>query len=138
MPEVLKTTNSKDEPSLYKAVGGQEGIKNLVKVFYDLIETTPEGKAVADLHLRGHGIVHAREEQVNYLSGFFGGPNLFAEKWGHSNVRLIHEHMNINHEASDSWLICMDKAMDTLDYSDELKKRLHDNFSKIAKNLINH
>tara|TARA_R110002050_G_scaffold71891_3_gene154739 strand:+ start:134204 stop:134614 length:411 start_codon:yes stop_codon:yes gene_type:complete len=134
---MLKVTNNKRKQSLYDAVGGHENIIILVNLFYDFVESTPEGRPVAKLHLRGHGIAHARIELVNFLSGFFGGPNLFAEKWGHSNVRHIHEHVTINQQDSDSWMSCMEMAMNKLVYDDELKQRLRENFLVIATMLIN-
>tara|TARA_R110001606_G_scaffold348746_1_gene498421 strand:- start:60814 stop:61221 length:408 start_codon:yes stop_codon:yes gene_type:complete len=134
---MVKVSNYKSKQSLYDAVGGQDGIIILVNLFYDFVEATPEGGPVAKLHLRGHGIAHARIELVNFLSGFLGGPSLFAEKWGHSNVRLIHDHVNINAEARDSWMACMEMAMTQLDYNNELKERLRENFQVIATLLIN-
>ncbi len=133
-----KATNKRNKQWLYDAIGGQDGIIILVNLFYDFVESTPEGRPVAKLHLRGHGIAHARIELVNFLSGFLGGPSLFAEKWGHSNVRLIHDHVNINPEARDSWMACMDMTMTQLEYDDELKQRLTENFLVIATLLINH
>lgn len=134
---MLNVTNIKNKQALYDAVGGQQGLTILSNTFYDFVESTPEGRPVAKLHLRGHGIGHARIELVNFLSGFLGGPNLFAEKWGHSNVRHIHDHVNINQQASDSWMACMEMAMNKLNYDDELKKRLRENFLVIATLLIN-
>jgi hemoglobin len=123
--------------TLYVRVGGEEGIRQLVKVFYDLIEMHPAGRPVNLLHLRGHGIVHARIDQFNFLSGFFGGPRLYAERYGHSNVRLIHAHVEIDQKARDSWLTCMDMAIDEVGYPDELKKELMDNFIVVADLLVN-
>jgi len=134
---MLNVTNNKSKQALYDAVSGQQGLTILSNTFYDFVESTPEGRPVAKLHLRGHGIGHARIELVNFLSGFLGGPNLFAEKWGHSNVRHIHDHVNINQQASDSWMSCMEMAMNKLDYDNELKQRLRENFLVIATLLIN-
>ena len=89
------------------------------------------------LQLRGHGIAHARIDPFNFLSGFFGGPRLYAERYGHSNVRLIHAHVEIDQESRDSWLTCMDMAMDELGYAGELKKELMDNFTVVADLLVN-
>lgn len=123
--------------SLYFRVGGEEGIRRLVNTFYDLIETHPAGRPVLLLQLRGHGIAHARIDQFNFLSGFFGGPRLYAERYGHSNVRLIHAHVAIDREARDSWLSCMVMAIDKVGYSEELKKELMDNFTVVADLLVN-
>lgn len=66
------------------------------------------------LHLRGNGIAHSRVEQFNFLSGFLGGPKLYVEKHGYSNVRSIHEHVEINSEAKEIWLKCMSMAIDDI------------------------
>ncbi|WP_438970674.1 globin domain-containing protein [Methylophaga sp.] len=118
--------------SFYEQVGGAEGVEQLVNTFCDLLETTEVGKPVFLLHLRGHGMAHARAEQFNFFSGFFGGPRLYAEKWGHSNVRQIHEHVEIDETASQAWLTCMSMAMDKLSYPQQLKQQLMKNFSDMA------
>lgn len=126
-----------DRQSLYSLIGGASGVKKLVEKFYDLVETTPEGHAVNLLQLRGHGVAHARVEQFNYLSGFLGGPNLYAEKYGHSNVRLMHEHVEINAASKDSWLTCMSMAIDEVGFDPGLKAQLMENFTVVALALVN-
>ncbi|MDR2874445.1 MAG: group II truncated hemoglobin [Methylobacillus sp.] len=123
--------------SFYVRVGGEEGIRRLVKVFYDLIETHPLGRPVLLLQLRGHGVAHARMDQFNFLSGFFGGPRLYAERYGHSDIRVIHDHVAIDREARDSWLGCMTMALGEVGYSPELKKELMDVFTAVADPLVN-
>lgn len=123
--------------SLYSQIGGEAGVKRLVETFYDLIEAHPEGHAVNMLHLRGHGVAHSRVEQFNFLSGFLGGPNLYAEKYGHSNVRLLHEHVEINAQAKDAWLTCMAMAIDQVGLEPGLKERLMVNFTVVATLLVN-
>lgn len=118
--------------SFYEQIGGAEGVDQLVNTFCDVIETTEEGKPVLLLHLRGHGMDHARVEQFNFFSGFLGGPRLYAEKWGHSNVREIHQHVEIDETASQAWLTCMSMAMDKLAYPASIKDQLMQNFSDMA------
>jgi|GEM_PF-146145 len=126
-----------EKKSLYDAIGGEGGVENLVKVFYDLVEQHPEGKKLHVLHLRGNGIAHSRVEQFNFLSGFLGGPKLYVEKHGHSNVRLMHEHVEINSESKDIWLKCMDMAIDEVGIGAEVKNKLMNNFTTIANLLVN-
>lgn len=118
--------------SFYEQIGGAEGVDQLVNTFCDVIENTEEGKPVLVLHLRGHGMDHARVEQFNFFSGFLGGPRLYAEKWGHSNVREIHQHVKIDETASQAWLNCMSMTMDKLAYPASLKDQLMQNFSDMA------
>jgi hemoglobin len=123
--------------ALYTLVGGESGVKALVETFYDIVENEPEGVALNVLHLRGHGIAHSRIEQFNFLCGFFGGPKLYAEKHGHSNVRKMHEHVEISAEARDAWLKCMEIAIERLEYPSDLKLYLMGQFGIVARALQN-
>lgn len=137
MADTSMAGTTPNRTALFDLVGGQEGVTRMVELFYDIIETRPEGWPVLKLHQRGHGIPHARVEQFNFLCGFFGGPNLFAEKWGHSNVREIHHHVEIDAEARDAWLTCMDMTLDELHYEPALKQRVMAGFTAIAGRLVN-
>jgi hemoglobin len=123
--------------SLYDLVGGEQGVLKLVQVFYDLVQAHPEGHQLHLLHLRGNGIAHSRVEQFNFLSGFLGGPKLYIEKHGHSNVRTMHEHVEINQQAKDAWLKCMDMAIDEVGLDTQTKNQLMSNFTVIAERLVN-
>src|SRR5664279_2667082 len=94
--------------SPYQMIGGQAGVERLVKVFYDIVESDPAGASLMTMHNHGHGVAHAREAQFEFLSGFLGGPQLYAERHHHSNVRLMHAHLEIGTAERDAWLTCMD------------------------------
>ncbi|MBS0237810.1 MAG: group II truncated hemoglobin [Proteobacteria bacterium] len=122
---------------LYDLVGGEDGIHRLVEVFYDIIESEPEGRVLHILHLRGHGVAHSRIEQFNFLSGFLGGPRLYVEKFGHSDVRQMHAHVEIDAEARDAWLKCMSMAIDRVGLAPDIKGQLMTNFTRVAMMLKN-
>jgi hemoglobin len=122
---------------LYDLVGGEAGVLNLVKVFYDIVETEPFGHKLFLLHLRGNGLAHSRVEQFNFLSGFLGGPKLYVEKHGHSNVRTMHEHVEIDVESKDIWLNCMSMAIDKVGLEEATKNKLMRNFTAAAERLVN-
>ncbi len=122
---------------LYDLVGGEEGIHRLVEVFYDIVEREPEGRVLHILHLRGHGVAHSRIEQLNFLSGFLGGPQLYIEKFGHSDVRQMHTHVEIDAEARDAWLQCMSMAIDRVGLASDTKDQLMTNFTRVAMMLKN-
>jgi hemoglobin len=125
------------KPSLYERVGGEGRLRELVEVFYDIVEFEPDGEPLHLLHLRGHGVAHSRIEQFNFLSGFLGGPKLYVEKFGHSNVREMHAHVEINAEARDAWLKCMGIAIDRVGLSSDVKDELMSNFTRVAFMLKN-
>jgi hemoglobin len=129
--------NGSATQSLYELVGGEVGISNLVKVFYDIVETDPIGHKLLLLHLRGNGLAHSRVEQFNFLSGYLGGPKLYVEKHGHSNVRTMHEHVEINIASKDIWLTCMSMAIDKVGIEAATKIKLMRNFTSVAERLVN-
>ena len=89
------------------------------------------------LHLRGNGVAHSRLEQFNFLSGFLGGPKLYVEKHGHSNVRAMHEHVEISVKGKDIWLKCMEMAIDEIGVDSDIKHKLMKNFMTVANQLVN-
>lgn len=123
--------------TIYQLLGGEQGVRELVRVFYDLVESEPVGAPLMALHNVGNGLSHAREAQFEYLSGFFGGPQLYVEHYGHSNVRKMHEHLGIGKAERDAWLACMDMALAALPVDADLHDRLMAHFSRIANVLVN-
>ncbi|MBS0250679.1 MAG: group II truncated hemoglobin [Proteobacteria bacterium] len=128
---------AKSKRLAYELVGGEDGIRRLVKEFYDIVEKEPEGRVLHILHLRGHGIPHARIEQFNFLSGFLGGPRLYVERYGHSDVRQMHKHVEIDPAARDAWLKCMSMAIDRAGIDVDVKHQLMTNFTRVAMMLKN-
>lgn len=110
-------------PSVYQQLGGEDGISRLVDLFYDIVEQDPAAAALHMLHLDGHGVAHSRVEQTRFLMGFFGGPRLYVEFHGHSDVRAIHAHVPVTAETRDIWIRSMGKAFDQAGLPPEVKKR---------------
>jgi hemoglobin len=123
--------------SLYQQLGEETGIRALVEAFYDIIEQDKDAEPLHLLHLRGHGVAHSREEQFNYLSGFFGGPSRYVLKHGHSRLREIHEHVPIGPEMRDLWLKCMARAIDRIGIPEALREPLMRHFTRAAETARN-
>ena len=123
--------------SLYRLIGDEDGLRDLVETFYDIIEQDEDAHKLHLLHLRGHGVAHSREEQFNYLSGFFGGPSRYVQKHGHSRLKEIHEHIHIGPAMRDLWLKCMERAIDKVGIDGELKESLMVHFTRAAETSRN-
>jgi hemoglobin len=120
--------------NMYERIGGEEGVRRLVETFYDLVESEPEGAPLRVMHNEGNGLLHAREAQFLFLSGFLGGPQLYVEQFRHSNVKQIHAHLAISEVEAQSWLSCMDKAlMKTAD--ENTRRSLMQSFTRVAEAL---
>lgn len=123
--------------SLYLEIGGEDVVRRLVETFYDIIEQDAEAAELHLLHLRGHGVAHSREEQFNYLSGFFGGPSYYVQKHGHSRLREIHEHVAIGPEMRDLWLKCMRQAVEKAGIPENLREMVMRHFTFAAETARN-
>lgn len=125
------------EHTPYARIGGEAGVRQLVKVFYDLVETTPEGEPLMVMHRRGNGVTHAREAQFMFLSGFLGGPQLYVEQHRHANVKQMHAHLEIGKIERDSWLQCMDMALSQAGADAATHELLMKHFTRVADVLRN-
>lgn len=124
--------------SPYQLIGGEAGVEQLVKTFYDIVESDPASSSLMAMHNKGHGLAHARGAQFEFLSGFLGGPQLYLERYHHSNVRRMHAHLAIGTAERDSWLICMDRALLAVVADSHVRGLLMDHFRRVAEALRTH
>ncbi|HRE12814.1 MAG TPA: group II truncated hemoglobin [Usitatibacteraceae bacterium] len=103
-------TDPKNDAIAYDRLGGEAGVRALVDRFYDLMDLEPEFAKLRAMHpprLEG-----SRDKLFWFLSGWLGGPPLFAEKIGAPMLRARHLPFSIGVEERDQWLLCMSRAMD--------------------------
>ena len=118
-------------------IGGEEQVHRLVDRFYDLIETLPQGRAILEMHLKGHGLSHVRPEQFNFLCGFFGGRRYYHERHGHMNLREIHAHVDIRRADAEDWLAVMARAMGETGVGATEQAEIMATFRRAALMLVN-
>lgn len=125
------------ENTIFARLGGEPGIRALVKEFYDIIEQDEYAQPLHQLHLQGSGVAHSREEQFNYLCGFFGGPQHYVMKHRHARLKEIHEHVPIGPDMRDMWLECMARAVERRGIDPELSDIVMRHFAKAAETSRN-
>ena len=121
--------------SIYERIGGDEGVKQLVKLFYDNMEELPEAKLIRDLHPKD--LSSAREKLYMFLSGWLGGPDLYITEFGHPRLRARHLPFPIGTDERDQWLMCMKKALDKLDIDAMFREQLMSSFIQTANHMMN-
>jgi hemoglobin len=124
------------EPMIER-IGGEPQVQLLVNRFYDLIETLPQGRAIMEMHQKGHGLSHVRPEQFNFLCGFFGGRRYYHESHGHMNLREIHAHVEIRRQDAEDWLAVMDRAMVDTGVGERERGEIMATFRRAALMLVN-
>ncbi len=106
----------------YKAVGEYAGLVKLVDRFYDAMDSLPEAEKIRAMHRSD--LTESRLKLVYFLSGWMGGPQIYAEKFGGINIPQAHAHILIDESDRDAWLGCMKVALAELDYPQSLQDYL--------------
>ena len=106
----------------YNAVGQAKGLRSLVDEFYDQMEALPEALVIRAMH--PDDLTESRDKLYCFLSGWMGGPRLYAEKYGSIAIPRAHGHLTIDEQEGKAWLLCMANALDNLAYPDDFKTYL--------------
>ncbi len=114
---------------------GEDGIAQLANTFYDIMDTLPEAAGLRAMHAKDLSVM--KEKLAQYLTGWMGGPPLYADKYGTVCMTTPHEPYHIGPEERDQWLLCMDKALLQTQASEELVEMLRVPMFRIADAIRN-
>jgi hemoglobin len=114
---------------------GEDGIRELTNAFYDIMDKLPEAAGLRAMHAKD--LSPMKEKLAEYLTGWMGGPPLYADKYGSVCMTEPHEPYHIGPEERDQWLMCMDKALEQIDASEELVEMLKVPMFRIADAIRN-
>jgi hemoglobin len=114
----------------YERIGGDAKVRALVARFYDLMDAEPGFAGIRALHPAD--LASSREKLYLFLSGWLGGPQLYAQKHGHPMLRARHLHAAIGIAERDQWLACMSRAMEDVEIDEGLRRELYNAFYKTA------
>ncbi len=121
--------------SPYEQLGGDAAVRKLVECFYGYMDALPEARLIRDLH--PPDLSGSVEKFYLFLSGWFGGPDLYVQQYGHPRLRARHLPFTIGDEERDQWMLCMDKALNDVVADEKLRKQLHKAFADMASHMRN-
>ncbi len=124
-----------DAPTPYQTLGGAEKLRALVGRFYQLMDTQPEYYAIRRLHPQD--LSGSAEKLYLFLSGWLGGPPLYAQKFGQPFLRARHLPFAIGATERDLWLACMRQALREEEVETGLAAALANAFATTADHLRN-
>lgn len=124
-----------NQPQTPYQILGEDGIRKLTGAFYDLMDEMPEVASLRAMH--ASDLAPMKEKLAQYLTGWMGGPALYADKYGTVCMTEPHEPYHIGPEERDQWLLCMDKALQRIEASDELVEMLKVPMFRIADAVRN-
>ncbi|MDO9712091.1 group II truncated hemoglobin [Paracraurococcus lichenis] len=92
----------------YDRIGGEEGVRRLVRRFYALMDELPEAAACRAIH--PPSLAGSEQKLFEYLTGWLGGPPLFTDRHGPPMLRRRHLHAPIAGPEIAGWLLCFRRA----------------------------
>lgn len=125
-------TNREHPTTLYEALGGERGIRQIVETFYPLVQRDPK---IGPLF--PEDIDPVKEKQFLFLTQFFGGPPLYSMQYGHPMMRARHLPVPITVERADAWLSCMREALTQIGIDPELKEIVLERLKGPAYHFVN-
>ena len=123
------------ENNHYERLGGEEGVRNLVRRFYELMDTLPEAEGIRRMHPQD--LSGSEEKLFMFLSGWTGGPQLYVEQYGHPRLRARHMPFPVGESERDQWMACMRRALEETVEDEALRKELEGAFFRTADFMRN-
>jgi len=99
--------------------GKLAGITKLVDKFYQNMTEFKQAKQVREMH--STDLSESRKKLTYFLSGWLGGPKLYAKNYGSINIPLAHKHLSVGIEENEAWLLCMQEAVAQQPYEETFK-----------------
>ena len=99
------------------------------------MEMMPATKGILELHPKD--LTDSRDKLFKFLSGFFGGPSLYIEQYGHPRLRARHLPFPIGESERDQWMLCMNQAIDEQVEDPMLAQQLKLTFFRTADHMRN-
>lgn len=97
----------------YEILGGEAVLRRVVERFYALMHEQPEYHGIRKLH--PEDLAGSTDKLFYFLSGWLGGPPLYAQKIGPPMLRARHLPFAIGKAERDQWLACMRQALEECD-----------------------
>lgn len=119
----------------YQAMGGFEGIRQLVDCFYVTMDNEPQFATIANMHTESDEM--KREKLLYFLCGWSGGAESYRQHFGRPiSMPSAHAHLAIGIAERDMWLDCMTQAMRQQQYPDTLVTYLQQALAFPANRIV--
>lgn len=114
---------------------GDEGIRALAAAFYEVMDEDPAVAPIRAMH--AEDLSKVRGMLAAYLTGWMGGPPVYMAVKGTVCLTDPHAPYAIGPEERDQWLYCMDRALERIGASAELKDMLREPMYRVADTVRN-
>ena len=129
----MSEPNPTEGDTLYHRLGGEEPIREWVARFYDQVAADPVLAPLFPDDLR-----MSREKQFRFFVQFFGGPELYQEKYGPAFMRYQHRHVKIGQPERDAWMADLMAALAEITDDAALVNQVKTHVGAMADRMVNH
>lgn len=131
----IATDEYKMTQTPYDLLGGETGVRQLATVFYDVMSERADAATIRHMHAQNLDAI--KEKLFEFMSGWLGGPPLFAAKHGSICLVSAHRPFAIGRDERDQWLACMDEALQRVGAGEEVRAMLKTPLFRIADAIRN-
>jgi hemoglobin len=124
-----------NKTTAYQGIGGEAGVRRLVRRFYELMDTLPEAAACRAIHPKS--LAGSEEKLFMYLTGWLGGPPLYTDRYGPPMLRRRHLHAPIGGPEIEGWLLCFRQAWSETVSDPELTRTVLPQVENLAQHMRN-
>lgn len=114
---------------------GADGVRKLADAFYEVMDSLPQAAEIRAMHAAN--LDDIKRKLAAYLTGWMGGPPVYLALTGTVCLTEPHAPYHIGPKERDQWLLCMDRALERIGASDELKAMLKDPLFRVAETVRN-
>mgnify|MGYP001765854476 CR=1 FL=1 len=124
------------EPAtVYARIGGEAGVRRLTGRFYALMDELPDAAACRAIH--PSSLEESEQKLFEFLTGWFGGPQLFVERRGAPMLRQRHMIAEIGPAETDGWLLCFRQALAETVADADIREAILPQVEKLAHHMRN-
>ena len=122
----------------YEAIGGEEGMKNLMYDFYDIIYESD----IAHFFPQEEDAFHeVKVKNTKFFIQICGGPKVYEDETGGMDLDefmiRLHDDFSIYDKSRYTWLGCMEEALRKVDMEQRIKDNFWDYLEKFSKLTVN-
>ncbi|NEW05893.1 globin [Paenibacillus sp. SYP-B3998] len=117
---------------MYDYIGGETAIRNIVAAFYPKVLAHPNLAPIFPEDMEP-----LMDKQYQFLTQFFGGPSLYTDKHGNPMMKARHAPFPITRARADAWLACMEKTLEEVVPTEEVRFIILDRLKGPAYFFVN-
>jgi hemoglobin len=110
---------------------GEDKIRELVKLFYDEIETSSIRSMFPD------SLEESIYKSADFMVQVLGGPSYYVQKYGPPKMRMRHIPFIIDEKARRAWLGCYKKALEKSNIPEPENKMIWDFLVSFSSWMVN-